>query len=112
MSSTTTSVRRARSRAPRRAYCISSLCSPKQKLGAAGAESQVFLSLEKTSSIVDGVKMPGPEGSLPSVLKIYWASTAQEMALYAIGVARKNGDYQPSSFCVRMILKDALPRIS
>lgn len=110
MSSTTTSVRSA-SRA-RRAAPHSARCSPKQQLDAAGAESQVFLSLEQTSSIVDGVKMPGPEGSFPSVLKISWASTIQEMALYAIAVARKNCDYQPSSFCVRMILKDALSRIS
>ena len=100
---------RARRAAPR---ARRALCSHKQQLDAAGAESQVFLLHEQTSSIVDGVKMPGPEGSFPSVLKISWASTAQEMALFAIGVARKNGDYQPSSFCVRMILENALPRMS
>ena len=102
MSSTTRPARRPASRR----------CSPKQQINAAVGEVAVFLSLERTTSIVDGVKMPGAEGVFPSVLKISSASTAQEMALYAIGVARKHGDHNPSSLCVQLILKGALPRIS
>ena len=87
-------------------------CSPEQQILEAMAAAAVFLSFEKTTSVVDGVKMPGAEGNFPSVLEISWASTAQEMALYAIGVARKHGEYKPSSFCVRLILEAALRRIS
>lgn len=107
MSSTTTSARRARRNASH-----SSSCSPKQQIDEACGTSIVLLKFETTSAFVNGVKMSGREGSLPSVLKISLASTAQDMALFAIGVARKNGDYQPSSFCVRMILENALQRIS
>ena len=83
----------------------------RQILSAVGY-SIVFLKEEATGLRVNGVKMPGPDGILPLVLKISWASTAQEMALYAIGVARKAGCYEPHHAHIRLILESTLQRIS
>lgn len=84
----------------------------RQILSAVGY-SIVFLKEEETKGLcVNGVKMPGPDGILPSVLNISWDSTPQDMALYAIGVARKAGCYAPHHAHIRLILESTLQRIS
>jgi hypothetical protein len=79
----------------------------RQILTAAGY-SILFLKEETKNSIVNGVKMPGSGGMLPLVQEISWASTPQDMALYAITVARETGCHEPHQSHVRLILKVAL----
>lgn len=84
----------------------------KEKKICIAAKYAAKYAIMKPDELCNGVSLPHPESTLPVVLTITVDSSVNEMAFYALRVARLNGAYTPIPDYLGMILERALSRAS